>query len=58
MKDEDKRIIETLKLPTENYVCPKCGRDFIIREGIRFKCYCGKEKEIKQEEPTNNFILD
>ena len=44
--------------PRENYICPKCGKDFIIREGIKFKCFCGEEKEFEKEEPTNNFILD
>ncbi len=56
--NDDQRIIETLKLPTENYRCVKCKRDYIIREGSRLKCVCGAEREIKQDKPTEPKLLD
>ena len=56
--NDDQRIIETLKLPSEKYVCPKCGKDFIIREGIKLKCFCGAERIFKIETPTEPKLLD
>ncbi|NLE03262.1 MAG: hypothetical protein GX638_00470 [Crenarchaeota archaeon] len=43
--NDDQRIIETLKLPTENYRCVKCGKDYIIREGDKVKVFLwGRER--------------
>ena len=56
--NDDQRIIETLKLPSEKYVCHKCGKDYIIREGIKLRCVCGAEREFKTEKPTEPKLLD
>lgn len=58
LTEDDQRIIETLKLPSETYKCSKCGKDYIIREGIKLICVCGAEREMKQEKPTEAKLLD
>ena len=56
--NDDQRIINTLKLPIETYICVKCGKDYTIRQGIKLRCECGAEREIKQDIPTEPKLLD
>jgi DNA-directed RNA polymerase subunit RPC12/RpoP len=58
LTEDDKRIIANLKLPSEKYKCLKCGKDYIIREGIKLICVCGASREFKIEKPTEPKLLD
>lgn len=50
--------MENVIHPRENYKCPKCGKDYIIREGIKLICVCGAAREFKIEKPTEPKLLD